>query len=225
LYQNFSNVAQRRFELGETNYLEKITAKSKQRQVNLNLVKAEEDVIIAYNLLMSIIQSEDRIEVTKIPLLKIALDIININESPEIAYYSNTISLLETKRHLEKQRLLPDISLEYFQGTNSGINTNLYGYQIGLKIPLLFTGKSSRIKASKIAETIQHQKALDYYEQEGTDLSNEILKTANSSFKNGEIDFYQYILSLENAYDIQLNHLESLNNYNQNIIAINYLTF
>ncbi|WP_339613992.1 CusA/CzcA family heavy metal efflux RND transporter [uncultured Winogradskyella sp.] len=249
LYQNFSNVAQRRFELGETNYLEKITARSKQRQVNLNLVKAEEDVIIAYNLLMSIIQSEDRIEIAKIPLLKIALDIISINESPEIAYYSNTISLLETKRHLEKQRLLPDISLEYFQGTNSGINTNLYGYQIGLKIPLLFTGKSSRIKASKIAETIaieefqdyeiqfntkynvlisqlnQHQKALDYYEQEGTDLSNEILKTANSSFKNGEIDFYQYILSLENAYDIQLNHLESLNNYNQNVIAINYLTF
>ncbi|MDC0007257.1 CusA/CzcA family heavy metal efflux RND transporter, partial [Winogradskyella sp.] len=32
LYQNFAQVAQRRFELGETNYLEKITAKSKQRQ-------------------------------------------------------------------------------------------------------------------------------------------------------------------------------------------------
>jgi cobalt-zinc-cadmium resistance protein CzcA len=110
-------------------------------------------------------------------------------------------------------------------------------------------GTSSKIKASKIAEAIaveeyqdyeiqfnakyevlmaqlnQHQKALDYYEQEGTELSNEILKTANSSFKNGEIDFYQYILSLENAYGIQLNHLESLNNYNQNVISINYLTF
>ncbi|WP_296383634.1 CusA/CzcA family heavy metal efflux RND transporter [Winogradskyella sp.] len=249
LYHNFSKVAQRRFELGETNYLEKITAKSKQRRVNLNLIKAKEDVTIAYNQLISIVQNKDSITVAKIPLAKAALDIVNIKESPEIAYYSNTISLLETKRRLEKQQLLPDISLEYFLGTNSGINTNLYGYQIGLKIPILFSGKSSRIKASKIAKTIavekyqnfeielntkfnvltsqlnQHQKALDYYEQEGADLSNEILKTANSSFKNGEIDFYQYILSLENAYDIKLNHLENLNTYNQTVITINYLTF
>ncbi len=109
-------------------------------------------------------------------------------------------------------------------------------------------GKSSRIKASKIAETIaveefqnyqiqlhtkyevllselhQNQKALDYYEKEGLELSNEILKTANGSFKNGEINFYQYILSLENAYEIQLSHLENLNKYNQTIITINYLT-
>ncbi|MDC1503558.1 CusA/CzcA family heavy metal efflux RND transporter [Winogradskyella sp.] len=249
LYQNFAQVAQRRFELGETNYLEKITAKSKQRQVNLNLIKAEEEVTIAHNKLMSSVQNKDSLVVAKIPLHKIALTITRINESPEIAYYSNTISVLTTKRKLEKQYLLPDISLAYFQGTNSGINTNLFGYQIGLKIPLLFMGKSSKIKASKIAETIaieefkdykiqfntkynvllsqlhQHQKALDYYEQEGNDLSNEILKTALGSFKNGEIDFYQYIISLENAYEIQLNHLESLNNYNQNVILINYLTF
>jgi cobalt-zinc-cadmium resistance protein CzcA len=249
LYQNFSSLAQRRFELGETNYLEKITAKSIQRQVNINLLKATEDVSIAFNKLMSMLQLEDRVSVVKISHLKASLEILSLNESPEIAYYSNSIIRLQSKRSLQKQKLLPDISLEYFQGSNSGINTNLYGYQLGLKIPILFVGKSSKIKASKIAEHIaieefqnyeiklktkydallsqlnKHQKALDYYEEEGADLSDEILKTANGSFKNGEIDFYQYILSLENAYDIQLDHLENLNTYNQTVIAINYLTF
>ena len=33
LYQNFSKASDRRFELGETNYLEKITAQSKFRQI------------------------------------------------------------------------------------------------------------------------------------------------------------------------------------------------
>jgi len=249
LYQNFSSMAQRRFELGETNYLEKITAKSKHRQVNLNLLKAKENVSIVFNKLMSLLQLEDSVSVAKIPLIKVPINIASLDKSPEIEYYSNAISLLQSKRSLEKQHLLPDISLEYFQGSNSGINTNLYGYQLGLKIPILFMGKSSKIKASKIAEHVaieefqnyevklkskydvllsqlnQHQKALEYYEVEGADLSNEILKTANSSFKNGEIDFYQYILSLENAYDIQLDHLENLNTYNQTVIAINYLTF
>jgi cobalt-zinc-cadmium resistance protein CzcA len=33
LYQNFSKASNRRFELGETNYLEKITAQAKFRQI------------------------------------------------------------------------------------------------------------------------------------------------------------------------------------------------
>ena len=70
----------------------------------------------------------------------------------------------------------------------------------------------------------QYEKELAYYENEGSELSKEIIKTANSSFKNGEIDFYQYILSLENAYEIQLNYLENLNNYNQTVIELNYLS-
>jgi len=159
------------------------------------------------------------------------------------------MSLFQAKRKFEKQQLLPDISLNYFQGTNSGLNTNLTGYQFGLKIPLLFNAQSSRIKASRIAqdiaeeeshnfeiilntkyqelqsELIQYEEALAYFENEGASLADEILKTANSSFKNGEIDFYQYIISVENAYEIQLDHLQHLNSYNQTIIKLNYLTF
>lgn len=173
----------------------------------------------------------------------------SISQSPELDYYDNRISLANATRSFEKQKLLPDISLNYFQGTNSNLNNNLYGYQVGLKIPLLFGAQSSRIKAAKIASDItveeskeykiqlsarlqelqselrKHEKALAYYENEGAMLSNEILKAANGSFKNGEIDFYQYILSLENAYEIQLDYLNNLNLYNQTVIKINYITF
>ncbi|NJW55661.1 hypothetical protein HC175_22360, partial [Salinimicrobium sp. CDJ15-91] len=53
--------------------------------------------------------------------------------------------------------------------------------------------------------------------------SEEILRTANLSYQNGEIDFFQYILSLENAYRIRLSYLETLYAYNQTVIAINQL--
>ena len=143
--------------------------------------------------------------------------------------------------------MLPDINISYSIGSNSGLSQNLYAYQIGLKIPLLFSGNASKIKASKIAadvsqeqavdykinlssrkaqllnEISKYEEALDYYEKEGKTLSEEILKTANIGFKNGEIDFFQYIQSLENAYEIELQYFENLNNYNQAVIAINYL--
>ena len=78
-------------------------------------------------------------------------------------------------------------------------------------------------KLQLLNEVSKYEEALQYYEMEGKSLSEEILKTANISFKNGEIDFFQYIQSLENAYEIELQYLENLNNYNQAVIALNYL--
>ncbi len=248
LYINFSKVASRRFELGETNYLEKITATSKQKQINIKYTQAQKDVTLAYGVLIKVIQVNDPIIIASEPSLKIPLNTLDINGSAELGYYQNRISLLEAERRFEKQKLLPDLSFNYFQGTNSELNGSLYGYQLGLKIPILFGGQSSKIKAAKIAETIaieesneytiqlkakfnalnvelaQLQDALNYYENEGVILSEEILKTANGSFRNGEIDFYQYIQSLESAYEIKLSYLDKLNEYNQTIIAINYIT-
>jgi cobalt-zinc-cadmium resistance protein CzcA len=248
LYTNFSNIATRRFELGETNYLEKITAASKQKQIHLAYAHVQKEVALAYRSLLKVIQVDEAITISREPSLKVSMRTLEIGKSPEISFYESRIALLEAERRFEKQKLLPDISLNYFQGSNSQLNGNLYGYQFGLKIPLLFGGQSSRIKAAKIAEDIATaesseyeiqlmakldalqvnltllQEALDYYEKEGNMLSEEILKTADGSFRNGEIDFYQYIQSIESAYDIKLGHLDKLKEYNQTIIAINYIT-
>ncbi|TMM58681.1 CusA/CzcA family heavy metal efflux RND transporter [Maribacter algarum] len=248
LYRNFAHMAKRRFELGETNYLEKITASSKQRKLQIALEQVQEDVSIAYNELISKIQIPSGMIINYELIGKIPLNVVNINETVEMDFSRNMIDLAYAQRKQETQQLLPDISLNYFQGTNSAVNGNLIGYQAGLKIPLLFSGNASRIKASKIAEEIaieeskafeirlktrytelqsqyeKFAKALDYYETEGSELSEEILKTAELSFRNGEIDFFQYIQSIENAYEIQLDRLDNLNRYNQTVIQLNYIT-
>lgn len=248
LYQNFAHAAQRRFELGETNYLEKITARAKQRQLETDFNQTKEDVLIAMEQLKTVVQSKDSLLIAEQPLEKLQLSVAALEQHPALDYYESRNNFFQAKSSLEKQSLLPDISLSYSLGSNSGLSQNLYAYQIGLKIPLLFGGNASKIKASKIAadvslqqaedykihlnsrkvqllnEVSKYEDALQYYETEGKSLSEEILKTANISFKNGEIDFFQYIQSLENAYEIELQHLENLNKYNQAVIAINYLT-
>ena len=248
LYADFSNMAARRFELGETNYLEKITAASKQRQIELNYKQAVQEVSTTYSNLLKTVQVEDSLLIQEELNLKIDLNTIVVDNTPEIAYYENNKAVLAAENSFEKQQLLPDISASYFQGSNDQLDDNLYGYQLGLRIPLLFSGQASRIKASKFAKQMasaeseeykiqlsakhrilleqlsQLQKSLDYYENEGASLSDEIIKTAQISFKNGEIDFYQYIQSLESAYQIKLGYLEKLKEYNQTVIDINFLT-
>ncbi|MDF4204270.1 CusA/CzcA family heavy metal efflux RND transporter [Maribacter sp. SA7] len=248
LYANFSKVAARKFELGETNYLEKITAASKQRKISLDYQQAVQHVAAAYANLLQLIQVEDSLVISEEMNLKVDIQDVNVDASPESVYYENNMRLLAAERSFSKQQLLPDISLSYFQGSNSELNDNLFGYQLGLKIPLLFGGNTSKIKASKIAQErvvtesvaykiqikakqeillqqlLQLQNSLNYYENEGAELSDEILKTASISFKNGEIDFYQYIQSLESAYDIKLGYLNELKAYNEAVVDINFLT-
>ncbi len=248
LYTNFAKNAARRFELGETNYLESITANSKQRQIQIARQQALMDIGIWYEELHKLVQTEDSLNIAQPLQSQLDLVSIDVQQQPEVDMFKRSLEVMTAENKLEKNRLLPDISLEYFQGTNELLSGYLYGYQVGLKIPILFGAQSSKIKASKIGisaaeaslkdielqmnsrrnalekELVKFQQHVTYYQNEGQALSAAILKTAESSFRNGEIDFFQYILSIENAFQIELDYLDDLNNYNQTVIAINYLS-
>ncbi|PNQ75021.1 CusA/CzcA family heavy metal efflux RND transporter [Hanstruepera neustonica] len=247
LYSTFSKNAKRRFELGETNYLEMITAQSKAKQIQTSYKKAQHDVLSATENLKQVVQV-DTLQIVDQPLDKVELQSFSLENNPGLGFYEESKIYYQALKQKEKQQLLPDISAEYFVGTNSGLNDNIQGYQLGLKIPLFFSGNASRIKTSKIAEEIissqeedykttiqkeyqvllaklkEHEESIIYYETQGKTLSEEIIKTASRTFKEGEIDFFQYIQSIETAKDIELDYLDNLNKYNQTVIIINHLT-
>ena len=247
LFQNFASASERRFELGETNYLEMISAKSKQKQLETIFKQAQQDVILAREQLKKLVQV-DSISTNAEPMRKLELQTISLANNAGLQYFDNSKALYKALYQQEKQNLLPDLSVEYFQGTNSTLNSNVIGYQFGVKIPLFFSGNASKIKATRIAEEVaeaekqdfklklnveyqtlmaklqQHDEAITYYETQGKTLSEEIIKTAERTFKEGEIDFFQYIQSIETATEIELTYLNNINAYNQTVIAINYLT-
>ena len=246
LYQNFAKAAKRRFELGETNYLEMITAQSKQKQMETLYKQSQQEVLMVTERLKKVVQV-DSIEIRNEPLRKLELQSMSPKDNAGLLYFENSKSYYKALNQKEKQNLLPDLNVEYFQGTNSSLNDNIRGYQLGVKIPLFFSGNASKINASKIAQDIveeeqqdyeiklnaeyksllgtlqQYNEAILYYESQGKRLSEEIIKTAERTLKEGEIDFFQYIQSIETAKDIELTYLNNLNLYNQTIIAINYL--
>lgn len=246
LYQDFATKAARRFELGETNYLEKISAQSKQQQLQTLYEQALQDVAFSKEKLKAVVQV-DTLEIADQDLEPLELHNLSVQDNVGLQYFDHAKDYQEAMYKAEKQSLLPDLSFEYFQGNNDQLNTNIKGYQFGLKIPLLFFGNSSKIKASKIQSEIiseqqkeynaqlnaehksllttlnKYEAAIQYYNTQGQHLKDEIIKTANRTFKEGEIDFFQYIQSLETATEIELTYLENLNAYNQTVITINNL--
>jgi len=248
LYDKFAHNAKRRFELGATNYLEKITAKSKQKEIQILFRKSQENVKLALIEIQKIAQIKGDYTIVSTALNKVEVQNKSIDSNVAIHYLNVQKSLYSAKTRLEKQRLLPDIGLEYSYGKYQFLPTTSALFQVGLKIPLFFGAQKSKIKASKIMQEIateqandyrlnlkskhnalvsqlkKHQESLRYYETEGKKLSEEIIKATNTSFKHGEIDFFQYIQSIETAYQIKRSYLNSLNQYNQTVIQINNLT-
>ena len=249
LYQDFAHAAARRYELGETNYLEKLTAQARQSELHTQLLQVKDDMHAAYEKLYQLMQEDTTYQIPPQPLKPLTVQSPDLEQHPRIQYYREHQHMADALWKQEKLKLLPELQLNYFQGTNQGEDARMYrGYQIGIGLPLLFGAQKARIQASAIerdivareaqnfnlqlkgryaqlmAELNKYQQAINYYNDTGNQLSREIVNTAQKSYRNGEIDYFQYIQSLENARELELNYLVNLYQYNQTVLEINYLT-
>jgi len=249
LYQNFSKASDRRFELGETNYLEKITAQAKFRQIRTKLSQIENDKKAQYELLQSLLQSDEKIAIKSNLITPLNTFTDETSKSFYTAYLESITENYKNQINLQKQHWLPDINLDYFQGRNNGLSQSLYGFQVGLAVPILFSGNVSKTKVAQLElqsweqqkqneevkiekyinqkknELAKYQEAINYYNTYGKKLSDEIIKVGNNSYKHGEIDFFQYIQSLENATTIQVDYLDTILLFNQTQLDLQYLNF
>jgi cobalt-zinc-cadmium resistance protein CzcA len=249
LYQNFSKASDRRFELGETNYLEKITAQAKFRQIKTKLSQIGNDKKAHYDLLHSLIQKDEKIVISNNLLTPILFVTNELSKNIHVSYLESITDNYKSQIKLQEQHWLPDLNMEYFRGSNEGLSQPLNGFQVGIGIPILFSGNVSKSKVAKLElqsweqqkqneeqkreqfvnqkknELAKYQEAINYYNQYGKKLSDEIIKVGNLSYKHGEIDFFQYIQSLENATDIQAEYLDNVLQFNKIQLDSQYLNF
>ena len=249
LYKDFSRAASRKFEEGESNYLEKLTAEAKQRELDLALKQSKENIQKSYALLNQWLQSDSEIEIEPQQMQMLEYSPLDTENHLGIQYFEKAELLSQQSLKLAQQQLLPNLHFNIFRGTNNGINAKAYmGFQAGIGIPLFFGADKAKINAAKIQSLIseyesenyktqlkanyeaqradlqQYQEAIDYYENAGKQLAHELINNGTKAFKGGEIDFLQYIQLLDNAKGIEITYLENLYNYNMILLDIKYLT-
>ena len=247
LYQNFSKASDRRFELGETNYLEKITAQAKFRQIKTKLIQIGKDKKAEYELIASLVQTDTTIAIKNSTVTPYFTEELTSNKALHITYLESVTNNYKKQINLQKQHWLPDLNLDYFRGSNKGLSQSINGFQVGVALPILFGGNVSKAKVAQLElqsweqqrlneeqkieqfirqkqnELEKYQEAIAYYNQYGKKLSDEIIKVANASYKQGEIDFFQYILSLENATTIQIDYLDNVLLFNKTQLDSQYI--
>ncbi|MEA1898234.1 MAG: efflux RND transporter permease subunit [Bacteroidota bacterium] len=249
LYRNFNNNAEFQYKQGDISHLDLLNSRAKGQQIIITVNQIESNLEIAYQKLQTLIQYDSAFVV---PLQNITL--IPINENNLESSSGVEIMRMQTEYQnatlkLQRNRLLPDFSLSYFIGTNQYAGAKNYeGFQFGLMLPIFFGEQKARIKANKItisinenlyehylsttkakyaelkSELIKYQKSLDFYNSTGKQLSEEIIRSSQKNYQMGEINFFQFVLSIENALALSIDYLENVSKYNKVALEINYLT-
>jgi cobalt-zinc-cadmium resistance protein CzcA len=223
-----------------------IQAKKNQTTIQLNAIKV--DAANAYQRLKTLMnyQSDFSVSSTIEPLAEISKipDSLPVFNLLRFEYdYANSLV------RIEKNRMLPDFSLNYFLGSNQYENSKYYhGFQIGVAFPLFYGSSKAKIYATKISanakqlsteneinllnnelnqllsEQLKYKALLDNFKTSGEQLMNAIIETALKSYELGEINYFQFVSSYETAIQIQLEHLVNILKYNYTISELKYFS-
>jgi len=127
-------------------------------------------------------------------------------------------------------------------------NLRFQGFSVGVALPL-FAGnliaksnaattniEREKKNASYLQQQLQseflqqqqhletYQSLVDYYHATAIPNANLITRNATKAYQNGDIGYLEYVSSIETALGIRLNYVEAINNYNQTVINLLYLT-
>lgn len=249
VFVRYTKAAQRQFDAGELSKLDLLNAQSKHSMVKLKLKQIQHDTEMAIDAFNALLQSEIQYTVIFEPLNKIETEQPQLENEAGFRIASSQTDLNNAMLKVEQNKLLPDITLGYFNGSNAYNNAqNYHGVHVGLALPLFFGNQKAKIDAARqsqqvamyrqndyktryalklnslFAELKKYSETLQYYEETGISLSEQIIEAATKSYKAGEIDFFRFVHSIENAIEIEIDYLDNLLNYNNAVLEINYLT-
>ncbi|MFY0625434.1 MAG: CusA/CzcA family heavy metal efflux RND transporter [Reichenbachiella sp.] len=136
---------------------------------------------------------------------------------------------------------------ENFNGEIASSTDRFSGIMAGISIPLFYGSDKAKIKVAKLKSEMAQTKAdyqstvlqgqyeqqlqavykyrgsLNYYQDKALPQAELIIQNAQKSFENGAIDYVEYFQNLNQGLQLKFNYLNTLNDYNQAIIDLEYL--
>lgn len=249
IYEGYQSTVNRKYALGESGILEKLTATQKRNELLLNHQEIRWNATIAYQGLQNILQIKDPPELEKSSYYQKRKGLNDPTiHSPLVEYQSSLIELTSQQKEANYAASLPEFNVSLFNGINSLNDVELYpGIQAGISLPL----SKKHYKAVREADGIAKEIAQINYQKEVENISrrqsqlesrmkqletriqeydNTILTTAQELEKSavkalnaGEITYFQYFTILEDAIEARIKYLELIHQYNQTTISLDYL--
>jgi len=251
LFVDFTTKSQLRLQAGDSDILEQSFSEIQREQIAVQLKALQNELTVLQMQFQLLLQSETLYipETTSPKAMLKTLILDDYKQHPELKLSEQEIKISQAELGLEKSKLLPDLNFGFTSQSMLGINDNRFNYyQVGIGIPLFTKGQRASARAAKTKVNLteneyqlkeiqfktrvqqswnNYQTSLEVvenYEQKQLPKSLLIMDASKKQLQSGNIDYLQWIILVNQAVKIQSDYTESLDNLNQTIINLNYLT-
>ncbi len=251
IYQDFRKSVEVQYRVGDVNQITLLTAQTRSMAMSklMNDVKAEisytEDELKRFmNVEGNYIPERDSLQKLFAPVMT---DTSWLISNPILLRFENEIDIMKAKQNREKMMAFPDLNFGYFDQSIDS-ERGFRGWILGISVPIWFWSYSGKIQSAKVHQEIaknnlllerqylitqakqlyiqlgKNEYALRYYEENALLQAGQLIKNTVLSYSQGEIDYLEYVQNTTLAFEIQLQYLDALNDFNQTIIEIQYFT-
>ena len=250
IYKDFAIKADLKQKTGESSYLESLTAKTKHQEIKMMAKQIASDIKIHKSEMQKLLHTTDVIFIKDKTLNKLEFLVKNdgtLSNNPSLAWYQQKTTVANSEVKQEKNKYLPDLSVGYLNQSLDNVS-GFSGVQFGVSIPIFSWGQKGKVQAAKIQSSIaennyedakvhlqltfnqekqeflKNEELLNFQENYSLKQATEILKISQFSYNQGEIGYVEHIQNLSFAINIKIKYLQNLNQFNQKVINLNYLS-
>ena len=200
----FVHAATLRYEVEETSLLEKVTAETKKAEISNRIQMISAEIYSQERELRILLNDSTQMQFITGAFNELDAsmdkDTSQLNSNPLKAFTNQQINIAKAEIKVNQSKMLPDISLGYFNqsmignptsnGSIGGFGDRFSGVQVGVTIPIFFGSYKSAIKTAKIEQQIAEVNADYYY----TNLSNQFELQLQQVISNlNSLSFYKTI--------------------------------
>ena len=251
-YENFESRADLRYRLGESSLLEKKMIENSLYELRNNHILRSADLQQALATLQFLMVTEQEILPEEDTLMSLVMPApASGNTHPTLGILQERLKTSQAETRLARSLLFPELKVGYFRQNITETDVRfrgMQGWSVEVAIPLWFRPQQGNIQRSKIqslqaieelvlgrlslsngrrkslADVEKYQRLLRYYHELGLDQAQVIRNTATLQMDAGEIDFFQYLQSMQRYTQTRLQYFETLRNYNLAIIEFEYVS-
>lgn len=248
--QKFSDFATLKFSVGDVGILEKVSAENQLKQVLLSKQEGQSDLLIAISNLKAWMGVYQNVVVEPIKDFKLPEPLITdrsaMKSNALFQLQEQQLQSAIAAYKLQKSKYAPTLQFGYFNQSLSQ-QKGFDGFTLGTAIPIFKTGQQGLVKSAQLGISIsqndyynfelsmnaaysqalqqynKYKQSLAYYQTEGLSLNKTLLEVANRSYASGDIGYVEFMAVIQNVYDNDSNYLQTLNNFNQSIVNLNFL--
>ncbi len=251
LYQIVSAVADSRFRAGEIAQMEQLAIRDKAAQVRMALETTGHEIEFDRVVLGQLLGLPGPVSPLMEPFQRMSFSLSDtalVENSAQSALSRSAVQVAESQLAQTQAKRAPSFAggliAQYLPPTGE-----IYpGWQLGMRLPIAAKSLKAEQEAATVGimaanagyraellrqrnemahllhEQEKYEIRLNYYEQQGKALAEELLRAALINYRTGEIGFIELTQLAEQASAIELDYLENLFGLNMTVLELRALT-